>query len=35
MIKKKLTGTNLESLMDLLASKDGLIRQKASNSLVT
>jgi hypothetical protein len=35
MLKKKLTGTNLESLMDLLASKDGLIRQKARKSLVT
>lgn len=35
MIKQKLTGTNLDSLMDMLASKDGLIRQKARKLLVT
>lgn len=27
-------GTNLESLMDMLASKDGMTRQKARKSLV-
>jgi HEAT repeat protein len=34
MRKKKLTGTNLTSLMNMLASKDGMIRQKARESLV-
>ena len=32
--KKRLTGANLESLMDMLAGKDGMIRQKARESLV-
>jgi HEAT repeat protein len=35
MSKKKLTGTDIESLMDMLASKDGMTRQKARKSLVT
>jgi HEAT repeat protein len=34
MSKQKWTGTNLESLMDLLASKNGATRQKARKSLV-
>ena len=34
MNEKKGTGTNLESLMDQLASKDGVIRQKAREALV-
>lgn len=34
MSKRKWTGTNLESLMDNLASKDGPTRQKARKSLV-
>jgi HEAT repeat protein len=34
MSKQKGTGTNLESLMDMLASKDGMTRQKARKSLV-
>lgn len=34
MSKQKLTSTNLESLMGLLASKDGMIRQRARKSLV-
>jgi hypothetical protein len=34
MSKKILTGTNLESLLAMLASKDGMIRQKARKSLV-
>ncbi|MGD1045324.1 MAG: HEAT repeat domain-containing protein [Bacteroidota bacterium] len=34
MSKQKLTGTNLESLIDLLASKNGAIRMKARKSLV-
>src|ERR1039458_10802047 len=32
--KQKLTGTNLESLMEMLASKDGVTRTKARKSLV-
>lgn len=35
MNKQKGTGTNLESLMDMLASKDGVIRQNAREALVT
>ena len=35
MSKKKLTGTDIESLMDMLANKDGMIRQRARKSLVT
>ncbi len=35
MTAKRLTVTNIESLMDKLASKDGLVRQKARESLVT
>jgi len=31
---QKGTGTNLESLMDMLASKDGVVRQKAREALV-
>ena len=34
MSKQKWTGTNLESLLDLLASKNGATRQKARKSLV-
>ena len=34
MSKQKLIGTNLESLIDLLASKNGATRQKARKSLV-
>ena len=34
MSKQQWTGTTLESLMDMLASKDGMIRQKARKSLV-
>jgi HEAT repeat protein len=34
MSKQKLTGTNLESLMNLLASKNGATRMKARKSLV-
>ena len=34
MSNQKWTGTNLESLMDLLASKNGATRQKARKSLV-
>jgi len=34
MNEKKGTGTNLESLMDKLASKDGVVRQKAREALV-
>jgi len=34
MSKPTLTGTDLESLMKMLASKQGLIRQKARKSLV-
>lgn len=34
MNKQKELITNLESLMDMLASKDGMIRQKARKSLV-
>jgi len=34
MSKIKWVGTNLKSLMDMLASKDGMIRQKARESLV-
>ncbi len=34
MTTKKLTGKNIESLMDKLASKDGMVRQKARKSLV-
>lgn len=34
MTTKTLTGTNIESLMDKLASKDGMVRQKARESLV-
>ena len=33
--KQNRTGANLESLIDMLASKDGMIRQKARKSLVT
>ena len=32
--KQKLTSTNLESLMEMLASKDGMLRKKARISLV-
>lgn len=34
MIEQKETGTNLESLMNTLANKDGIIRQKAREELV-
>ena len=34
MSKKPSAGTNLESLMNMLADKDGMIRQKARRSLV-
>jgi HEAT repeat protein len=34
MTTKRVTGTNIESLMDKLASKDGMVRQKARKSLV-
>jgi len=34
MKEKKMTGTNIESLIDLLASKNSAIRQKARKSLV-
>ena len=34
MSKSTLSGSNLESLMDKLSSKDGMIRQKARESLV-
>jgi HEAT repeat protein len=34
MSKQKLTGTNLESLLDLLESKNGATRMKARKSLV-
>jgi HEAT repeat protein len=34
VIKQNLTSINIASLMDMLASKDGLIRQKARKSLV-
>jgi HEAT repeat protein len=34
MSDQKWTGTNLESLMDMLANGDGMIRQKARESLV-
>ena len=34
MSKQKLIGTNLESLIDLLASKNGATRQKARKTLV-
>jgi HEAT repeat protein len=34
MSKRKQTGINLESLMDMLASEDGVMRQKARKSLV-
>lgn len=34
MGKQKMTGTNIESLMEMLANKDGLIRKKARKSLV-
>ncbi len=34
MNKQKGTGTKLESLMDMLASKDGVVRQKAREALV-
>jgi len=34
MNEQKGTDTNLESLMDMLASKDGVIRQKAREALV-
>jgi HEAT repeat protein len=34
MIKQKATSTNLESLMDMLESKDGMTREKARESLV-
>jgi HEAT repeat protein len=34
MITKTLTGTSIESSMDKLASKDGMVRQKARESLV-
>lgn len=34
MIKKTLTGTNIDSLMDMLASKDGMTRENARESLV-
>jgi hypothetical protein len=34
MSKQKRIGTNVESLIDMLANKDGMIRQKARKSLV-
>jgi len=34
MNKQKLIGTNVESLIDMLANKDGMIREKARKSLV-
>ena len=34
MSGQKRTGTNIESLMEMLASKDGVIRQKAREALV-
>lgn len=34
MTTKTLTGASIESLMDKLASKDGMVRQKARESLV-
>ncbi len=34
MNEQKGTGTNIEALMDMLASKDGVIRQKAREALV-
>ncbi len=34
MNDKKLTGANLESWMEMLASKDGMVRQKARKALV-
>jgi len=34
MSKKKPTGTSLDSLMDMLADKDGMVRQGARESLV-
>jgi HEAT repeat protein len=34
MNEQKGTGTNLESLMDLLENKDGMVRQKAREALV-
>ncbi len=34
MNKQKLTGTNIESLMDMLASKNSATRQKARKSIV-
>jgi HEAT repeat protein len=34
MSEQKRTGANLESLMNMLASKDGMIRRKARRSLV-
>jgi HEAT repeat protein len=34
MSKRKITGTNIESLMDMLANNDGMIRQKARKSSV-
>lgn len=34
MNEQKGTGTNIESLMDMLASKDGIVRQKAREALV-
>ncbi len=33
--KQNRTGANLESLMDMLANKDGMIRRKARKSLIT
>jgi HEAT repeat protein len=35
MSKQKMTGTNIESLMDMLASKNSVTRQRARKSLVT
>ena len=34
MNEQKETGTNVESLMDMLANKDGVVRQKAREALV-
>jgi roadblock/LC7 domain-containing protein len=34
MSKTKITSKNIESLMDMLTSKDGMVRQKARKSLV-
>ena len=34
MINKQLTGTSIESLIDMLASKKGMVRKKARESLV-